>query len=296
MGLILLNPQRYATSCLDGFRTWRRFVLPSLFPFFFLTKILCNFKLIDKISKFFAPFVGKLFHVKPIISFIMISSFLSGYPIGASLLSELKTKGAISSKDVQNSCILCSTSGVSFCIGVIGGMMLESVALGVTIYLSHICSALLFGIIFRNKEYVPNSNFYTPLKKSDNILSEAIHSSVISILIVGGYIAIFYVLLTLINDLGGFYLFEKYFSKVGLAISKGFFEATCGIYEISKIINKKLAAAISTFIITFGGLSINFQQLALLQNCGVKTGIFLRNKFIQSIFSLGLFFIFSLII
>jgi len=60
--VIIINPKTYINSAISGLTTFGTKVFPSLFPFFFLTKILIELNVLDCLSKFFN---------KPILYFIL---------------------------------------------------------------------------------------------------------------------------------------------------------------------------------------------------------------------------------
>ncbi|MEG1520162.1 MAG: hypothetical protein RR458_04165, partial [Clostridia bacterium] len=285
---LVISPAVYAKECFKGFEMWARFVLPSLFPFFFLTKIMTSFSLVTRFANFLSP-VARFFNAPPLTSYIMLMSYISGYPIGAKLISEFYESGQLSETQAENISILCSTSGIPFVLGSVGGLMLQSQAVALSIYFSQIIASLVVGYFMCRTNKSSLSTSFLPLKSAnlDSVLSDSIHSSVMSILIVGGYISLFYVLLKVVAvskllfplEFSLNALFAKFnLSNFGTYLIKGFFEVTTGCYAFATHSNKIVVGGFMTAIIAFGGLSINMQSLTFLTKAKIKPVKFLLQK------------------
>ncbi len=306
IGLILFKPQEYTAEALKGFEVWYRFVLPALFPFFYITKLLTSLGMIERIATKCQFLTAKLFNAPPITAHIMLMSYLSGYPIGAKLIGESYDSGLISKEDGEKISILCSSSGLIFIIGTIGGLMLGAIGIGIALYVAHLLSCLIMGIVMGRKSKKPSSFAYSlQVKNYDDILGETIYSSVISILIVGGYISLFYMVFHMVDKTQILMPLEWLINQVltpitgsedvGSHIIQGLFEATQGCASIAKLDNKVIAGGIMCGIITFGGLSINLQAMTYLSKAKIKPIKYLLRKVIQSALAVGIYSIIAVI-
>ena len=79
--------------------------------------------------------------------------------------------------------------------------MFLSKKIGFIIYLSHVLSALINGLIFRSygKSETTIRSRLSP-KKDLNVLYESVYNAVISVLIVGGFVSVFYVFSDILYD------------------------------------------------------------------------------------------------
>ena len=307
IGLILFNPQEYTAEALKGFEVWYRFVLPALFPFFYITKLLTSLGMIERIATKCQFITSKLFNAPPITAHIMLMSYLSGYPIGAKLIGESYDNGFISKEDGEKISILCSSSGLIFIVGTIGGLMLNAISIGIAIYVAHLLSCVFMGIVMgRKKKVQPSFAYSLQVKNYDDILGETIYSSVISILIVGGYISLFYMVFHMIDSTQILLPLEWIINQllspivapsvnVGGSIIQGLFEATQGCSSVSLIDNKVLAGGIMCGIITFGGFSINLQAITYLSKAKIKPMKYLFRKVIQSAVAVSFYSIIAVI-
>jgi sporulation integral membrane protein YlbJ len=228
-------------------------------------------------------------------------SILSGYPVGSKIIAELYQNNVINSNESTKMSTFCSTSGPLFIIGSVGIGMLSNKTIGFTLYLCHIISGILCGMIFRF--YGGISKDILPVKKPaiDNILGEAIYTSVISILTVGGFITIFYILADMLIDFNILLPLQCFISlllapftkdtTLAKYITEGLIEGTRGCGLLASLSNPLVLPAIS-FVIAFGGLSIIIQQLTYLKKAKANLGVFMLSKFLHATLSFILCFIF----
>lgn len=232
MCAVLINPERYLSSVKDGVILFWAAVLPALFPFFFFTRMLTGLGFPETIGKFFEKPVKFLFHTPPISAYIFFMSVLSGYPIGAKLISEFYKNGVINTEESKKIIAFSSTSAPLFVIGTLGVFMLDNVSYGVIILFSHYLSAIVTGLVFCNvRRLKATKSDVKPRVKPlpDNVIGDSINDSVLSVLSVGGLIAIFSLVIDVLYDLKFFDLFGNY-----SPLAVGFFEMTRGAKEIIK--------------------------------------------------------------
>ena len=292
MLIILSDPKKYNKSVLDGISLFATCVLPGLFPFMILTKLLTSFGAITKLSKKLEKPTKALFGTSGIASYVFLMSAISGYPIGAKIISDLYAKNIITAEDAKKMSVFCTTSGPIFVIGTVGAIMFNSVKIGIIIYASHILASVMSGIILRKRAKNNISNATLPTQMhADNIISETITDSVQSILIVGAYITIFFLLADLLLQTGLINMLsiplEALFSLVGLkGVSKGLL---CGILEVTRGA-KMLSAAtniwtisICSALVSFSGISIIMQSMNFLSKCKIKARYFIFVKCVHAI-------------
>ena len=148
MIVIIINPAKYTSGTVEGIKLFFYSVLPGLFPFMLLTKILTELGIVQKLFSKFDKFTYTLFGTPGISLYTLFMSIISGYPIGAKIISDLYTKNIITEKEARKMSIFCTTSGPSFVIGTVGTIMFKSYKIGLIIYFSHILSSIVLGIIF----------------------------------------------------------------------------------------------------------------------------------------------------
>ena len=302
---IVINPGEYINESLNGVRIWATLLLPSLFPFFFFTRLFTALNLTSGISKVFGKITATLFNCPGESGYVFFMSIFSGYPVGSKLTTDLYNQKIISGSTAKKMVAFTSNSGPMFILGTVGIGMLLSKTAGLIMLVSHILSAILNGIIFRQKkELLYNHNILIKEEKTkNNILNDCMLSSISSILLVGGYIVICFILTKVLINLGVISFLSNILSKMTTiptnifnSIFSGILEVTRGCLDVSALdINLKLKTIICSFLISFGGISTGMQSMAFLKDCNIKYGSYFLRKTTQSILSVILTFILTFI-
>ena len=300
---ICLNPLPYINATYKGFCVWAQIVLPSLFMFFILTKILMqmdsSFKVFGALDK---PF-DKLCGVKKYGGYVFLMSVLSGYPIGAKLTSELYENGLVTSDEASRMLSFTSTSGPMFVVGSVASKMFGNVKLGIVVFVCHILSALINGIFYRNVKNPTQSkrqqtNNISPSKQT---LNDIVLNSIISLLMVGGYIALCFCLLESVLHSGiGAAINNGITRAFGVnlvaPIVAGMLEVTNGCVALGQLaLSARTLCIILTCLTTFGGLSIHLQSQMFASKCGTRYSYFLKIKTTQTLIAFVLSLVASFI-
>lgn len=294
------NPSKYINSVLNGIIVYGTKVLPSLFPFFFITKLLSEFNLVFIFFNNFKWFSKFFFNTSPISIYIFFMSIISGYPVGAKLVSEFYEKGLITKNEAHKIITFSSTSGPLFIIGSVGIGFFNDFSLAIIVFVSHVVGAFLNGIIYRNcyKTQFIEQNFSK--ESSNNILDDCMYNSIRSVLIVGGYIVIFYCLIDILIDFNILYpliwLFNKILGETAIGFIAGIIEVTKGCLIISKTSSGFLNSAMMlSFIISFGGFSIHMQALTFLNKAKISKKFYFLQKITHALISMCLALLICLI-
>ena len=272
--LFLLFPARYAKSVSEGISLWAVSVLPATLPFLFLTAIFTGLDLFSKLSSKISPAADKLFRISGAGGCVALLSALSGYPVGARTVADLKRANLLSEDEALRVAVVSTTSGPAFLVGAIGAGMLQSPFLGGLLYLCHLAGVWLVGFLLARRAKSARREALFPARKVS--LSDALTSSVLSVLTVGGAIAIFYAFGTMIADMGALFSLPKDWET----IIRGLLEMTSGCALAAKNLSP-LSLAACAFFVTFGGLCVLVQQLAFLEKI-VPAGKFILIKFLQA--------------
>lgn len=302
--LLLCSPAKFMAVALDGALVWATILLPSLFPFIFFSRLFTTFEVTQNLSKPFSRATQKLYHCPSDSAYIFLLSMLCGYPIGAKLISDLYLDGKISKGQAYRSVSFVSNCGPMFIIGSVGVGMLHSPKAGIIILICHILSSLLNGLIYR-KSWKKFDYARLPAaseKNAQTSVSDIVFSSINSVLMVGGYVIIFFIVAEVFTSLTIFSPLCLPLEKIGInpQISEGIL---CGLLEITKG-SKMLSTASSNlqvivpaccFLITFGGFSTFMQSYAFLEKTGMKKSVLLIQKTTQALIATALCVVVSLI-
>lgn len=280
--LFLTDPARYAKSVWDGIALWAVSVLPATFPMLFFVTLFTGLPAFSALSEKLSAPMGKLFCVSGAGGGLMILSALSGYPVGARALLDLGQGGALKGEETRLAC-LCTTSGPAFLVGTVGAVMYGSPRLGWIMLVSHLL-AVWTPFLFIRRPKRPPQTARAVLKKSAS-LYDSVLGAVLSVLCVGGLIALFNCFSEMLSSFGLFRLLDGY----GEGVARGLLEMTGGCAALSAY-RTPLSAALSCAVVTFGGLCVLAQQSAFLSRAGVKLSLFFLVKLLQAALAFAICF------
>lgn len=289
-----------------GITLWANNVVPSLFPFFVAVELLKHTNLIYFLSIKLDKYMKPIFNLPGVASFPFVMGLISGYPVGAKIVSDLYSNNLCTQKEAERMLAFTNNSGPLFIIGTVGCSFYSNTSIGILLLISHIlssiCVGIILGIISRIKsatnKFTANSrqsasvNNFSSLLQDDikiadlgGILGSAIVSAIKSILMIGGFVTIFSVILSILNNTKILTIISYFISNIFhinpdyiVGLLTGFLEFTNGLYKISTINNKMLSInlILSSFIIGFGGISVTLQVLNIISKnkLSIKTYIF----------------------
>lgn len=290
VSLLLALGKGFTNAVQNGINLWIACVLPSLFPYFFITATLSSLNVTSKISNKLSPVTLCLFNQSGVAGYAFFMSVISGYPVGAKTVADLKSKGLLSDTQAVRASALCSTSSPMFLIASVGATMFHNRNFGLKLFAVHLLSAIITGWIFsfyNRKEPNVERNFVG--EKIDNVLYQSAYSAVISTLIVGALITVFYLLTEILTATGLLSLPIKLLStlfkdeNIGKAIVYGAFECTRALKQLSLSTNVFFILPVASLICGFGGLSVIAQSLAYLKKAKIKTAPFILAKIIMAV-------------
>ena len=267
-------PSKYMQSFFDGLTVWAYNVLPALFPFAVLSTL--TFKIAPKSKR---SFTKALFGVS--CDRVFLTSLLCGYPIGAKAISDTNADASAATR----ACSFCSTAGPIFMIATVGAKLLQNTLATVIIVFVHVLSAILNGLIYRKKEYVELLDADDKFTPQD--VGNTISSSVLSVLSVGGLIALFYMLTDMLKN----FLPQAVAGSLAFSYSIGLLEMTNGIIAVCKVGDVATATVLVSSLLALGGVCVFLQCYAFLGNKKVKAVDVLKMKLTQSAFATILSFI-----
>lgn len=301
--LLVLRPQRYAAACAEGIALWAKVVLPALFPFLVLTAWIARSGMAGGLGRKLSPLLRRC-GLPAASAGAFLLSIVSGYPVGSRVVADLQRRGEIGRADAEKLSILCSTSGPMFILGSVGNAMFGGGKAGAVLLTAHLFGVLAVALpvlLFRKRSAAAEPSPSPAAQRSaarairapqarapSDTLGETVREAVLSVLCVGGFIALANVALCATEDLlllapprALAELCLRPFGAQACAegIVYGLIEATRGCAALAAADAAGLPFA--AFAITFGGASILAQQLAFLRPVGVRAGRFIAVKAAQ---------------
>ncbi len=298
--LMLALNKSFSGFTIEGLKMYFACILPSLFPYCFITAILSFLSGTEKMSKLISPFFERVFKVNGACGYAFLMGLISGYPVGSIIVADFRSKNLINSAEAERASVLCSTSSPAFLISVVGSMAFNNVKFGLGLYFCHIISAIIVGAIFsyHRKKEKPKEFVGFTIKKSDDIISECTFSAINSALLVGALITLFYIFTEVLFSIGILNIPIKIFSlltgneQVGKGIIFGIFETTKAVKTLSFTPANRLSFCTMATLCGFSGISAIMQALTCLKKAKIKTAPFIYSKLLSAVLN----FIFSFIV
>lgn len=166
----LIAPTRSADALFSGLAFFWKKLLPSLFPMSILGSLLCKMGHLPVVSRF----LSKKAKIGECSAIALILGLVSGFPVGAMMISSLYNEGKIEKCEAERLLGVCSCASPAFVIVTVGHFLLNDRTLGVAIYLAELTSA--FIIIARDARHadtpkMPDKPIYTYPTFTDLCLS-----------------------------------------------------------------------------------------------------------------------------
>lgn len=136
----------YGIRC--GLSACGEVVIPSLFPFMVLANFIAATGASDTVGRPLSYITSRVFALPKCTAATILLSYISGYPVGASLAQKLYSDGQLSKSDAERMLTFTVNSSPAMSIFAVGVGMLGSKEHGILLCCIHIAASLLTGVIF----------------------------------------------------------------------------------------------------------------------------------------------------
>lgn len=287
--LIFASAQAVA-ACRSALSLCSELIIPRLFPFFVLSGLLNALGLPQMLGSVFKKSAERLFKVSGVGFSAFFMGICGGYPLGAASIADMMDRGIISDREAERLLIFCNNTGPAFIIGALGGGVFKSAKVGLLLYIIHIISALICGLLLAGEERLSSS---LPLCSRPvsfpKALTVSVQKAVINMLNVCGFIVSFGIFLGLL-EAGGLlpalctFLSERtgFSPQYISALFKGSIELGSGIAAMQGLPFTPRLYALAAFILGFGSLSVHFQTMALFADKNIKCAPHLMGRILSA--------------
>ena len=257
--LLLLRPEEAEEAVRGGLALCFQTVVPSLFPFFVVVSLLLQLGVGRALQRLFAPFMGPLFHLSGAAVTPLIAGVIGGYPSGARTAAELYQQGTLSREEAVRCLCFVNNCGPAFALSFVGTAVLRSERAGLFLYLIHVLSALLTGLLLcrrgrRGRSLAPAVQRPLPRKGFAEMFTSAVTSSFAATLNICAFVALF-------RAAAG--VLPAHFPPAVL----GFFELVTGTASLRP---GRAGFVTAAALISWGGLSVHCQTLSVLGGLSAK--------------------------
>ncbi|MEC0182141.1 sporulation integral membrane protein YlbJ [Paenibacillus peoriae] len=335
--LMAAYPQSSLNAGLRGLAIWWDVLFPSLFPFFVISELLLGFGIVHFMGALLDPLMQPLFRVPGCGGFVAAVSCASGYPIGAKLTAKLWEQRWITRIEGERLVAFTTSSDPIFLIGAVSVGFFHQLEIALVLGAAHYGGVLIIGLLMRfhgsrsgdadihGGQSGPASGSTSDVKTSTSpvrqpgqlrqalyamhaarledgrpfgeLLRQAITSSLRLIIVVGGLVVFFCVILEALTNSGlmsGLRLVTASLLTVcGLpptlteSIVGGIFEVTLGAQAAGEATGAALPfkVAAAAFVLSWGGLSVHAQVASILNMTNLRYMPFLLARAAHGVIS-----------
>ncbi len=274
MLMLILDAKTALIGAQDAIALCVLTVIPSLFPFFFLS-ILLTGNLSGKKIKWLRP-LGKLLQIPQGGESLFLIGLLGGYPTGAQAVADGYRSGSLSKDQSKRMLGFVSNAGPAFLFGIIG-ILFSNSSIAWWLWGIHILSALLTAFL------LPKAPLTAVIKTSEAHISpsDSLKKAVIITAQVCGWVLLFRIILTFLQR-----WILWYFPPSLSLILSGFLELTNGFSELGNGICAGQQFILASAFLGFGGICVLMQTVSV--TAGLGLGYYLPGKIMQCSMSIFL--------
>lgn len=315
---LVLFSQTNLIAAKNGLILWATAVIPSLFPFFVATEMLSYTNVVSFLGKWLSPIMRPLFGVPGEGAFAFIMGLISGYPVGAKIVSNFMEQEICTKEEAERMLAFTNNSGPLFIIGTVGITLFGNSTIGILLFVTHILACISVGIFLnliskRKKNCSYNKKYelkkFSKIKNFNNefknlsfsslgeVLGNSIKSATSTILMIGGFVVMFSVIISMFNQshiLDGLSnILAPFFSIIGIPVElvkplfSGIVELTNGVNLVTgtQIENISINIVLCSFLLGFGGFSVLLQVFSIVSKNGLSIKKYTFGKLLQGIFA-----------
>lgn len=307
---IIYSPSAAFKASGEGLAIWWRIIFPGLLPFLVLSHMLIASGFVHGIGKLLEPYTKKWLGLPGIASFIVPLGMTAGFPAGADAASRLRRQGQITSAEAEKIASYAHFCSPMLIIIVIGAGFAKQPWLGLFLLGIHWMAGLLSGMsanaLLRTKQtkqteqekaVIQSATLKSGHKKQPSrirlaltsmeeahqadgrsfgkLLGDAVSTSVQTLMMIGGYILIFSVIIYILSD--------ALKHLVPSPMVAGLLEVHLGSFSIiTQPISLYHKSLWLSALLGFSGLCAYLQVQALLKSAGTLGRFFFVHRLLHA--------------
>lgn len=325
VGYIVVYPDHILASSLEGLTIWWKIVFPALLPFLIMIELMTALGVMHFIGTWLDPFMRRIFGLPGIAGWCMTIGWAAGSPASAQTIATLRKKGELSRSQAELLMSLCHAGSPVLIVIVIAYGFLGHPGLGWTLVFTHWLAAMIVGIIsgvkVRNEkapafQSEPSALKLSVAKSPEGLFKSSLHAmheariedgrpfgkllgdsvidSIRKLMVIGGYMIFFSVLITIITLSGVGYLIieglNDSFNQLGIstpelsrALFSGLFEQHLGAYIFHSVDPDMWTLAAISAIMGWSGLCLHAQVKASASGTDIRYVPFLVFRLLHAL-------------
>lgn len=266
--LLIIDTRTVFTGALEGLDLCVKSIIPSLFPFLFVTNAITGFLSGCKIP-LISPLTSRL-GIPAGTETIVTLGFLSGYPVGAQNINIMFRKNMIDRTTAQHMLAFCSNAGPAFIFGILSPLFDKQTTLW-ALWAIHIASALVVSLVFSKK----TSKMCKDTERSRFSFTKSMEQAVRSMALICGWVLIFRIIITFLQR----WLFWMLPNHISVLLS-GLLELSNGCLMLKDIPLQGTRFVFGSLLLGIGGVCVGMQTLSVTEDVGM--GLYFPGKILQT--------------
>ncbi|MBQ9347985.1 MAG: sporulation protein [Oscillibacter sp.] len=284
---LLLDAGTFQTAAWEALNLCARSVVPALFPFLVVSGLLVSQGFGEWCAPLFSGLMTPLFRLPGTAGGALALGLAGGYPVGARAAADLYSRGLLTREEAERLLSFCNNASPAYFLRILGGVF-GSTRTGLWLYLIHLLSALLTGLLFRgygetvcgpgSGEEYPSAppNAPPPFLPS---LVDAVGNAAQSMLRLCAFVLFFSTLAAPLRNLGG-----------TAAAAAGLLD----LFSLTGLLSPdRTGFVLVSALAAFGGLGVLGQTAAALEDSGLSLRPCLLGKAAQGLLAGGIAFMVS---
>ena len=314
---LVVYPKEGVAAALAGLRIFWEVVLPSLLPFFVLSEIMLGMGVVHFLGVLLEPLMRPLFNVPGVGAFALSMGLAAGYPMDAVITGKFRRGKMCTRVEGERLLSFTNTADPLFIFGAVAVGMFGRPDLGVVLAIAHYVASFAVGIIFKYyrgneiSQKQPEAVLHDvgmlrravralfEARRKDGrplgqLMGDAVKESIGTLLMIGGFIVLFAVLVKMLTVFGVMGLITPVIAEVlklfgisptlAAAVFNGILEIDLGTLAASTATAPLTAKLmIASWIIAWSGISVHFQVASVIHDTDIRMGPYVIGRLLHGI-------------
>ena len=268
----------------DGIESCMNVLVPSLFPFMFLSSFTVLYGISQRLGRLFSKITTGLFALPSEAGVTILLSLVGGFPVGAIGINSLYKHNVITDKQARRMLFFCVNSGPGFLISVVGSQVYGSSQLGLILTAVQtsvsILTGIVLGVLSKKKEPLVTKDYSN---RDHMSFSDAFVCSCKAACKSMAMLCSMVVLFSCFTELAEYFVRFGHDSPTGIIV-RCICEVTDGCTALA---DNRLPVYLAALCAGFGGLCVHFQIFAAVTDIKINKLTFFFSRIVSGVLCSG---------